>query len=201
MPLLACAALFPSGPALAQESQTLEITPFFGYQFGGDFEVFDSEFGVVDFEFEDSEVFGVAIDFPLNRYFQVEGLIFRQPSTLEIDEGIFGPAFELSDIDIDYFQANALWQGAWGQVKPYMSGGMGFAILSPDLPELDSETRFAFNFGAGVKTFFTPHVGLRLDSRLLFVMLPEDDEDVFCCESQDDGMSQVNFTLGVIFAF
>ena len=200
-PLLTCSALLCAAPTLAQDETSLEVTPFLGYDFGGGFEVFDFELGDVDFEIEDSVSYGVIVDFPISRSFQVEAMVLRQPTTLEVDEGLFGPSFELTDLDIDYLQAGILWQGALGQAKPFFTGGVGLARMNPDLPELDSETRFAFNFGGGVKTFFTPHFGLRFEGRLLVITLPEDDEALFCCEGEDNAITQGHVALGLVFAF
>lgn len=201
LPLIVCSALLWTSPALAQDDPALEITPFLGYDFGGSFEVFDFEFGAVDFELQDGESYGVIVDFPINRSFQVEAMVFRQPTTLEVDEGLFGPSFELTDIDIDYLQGGILWQGSLGQVKPFFGGGIGLARMNPDISELDSETRFAFNIGGGVKTFFTPHFGLRVEGRLLVISLPEEDEDLFCCRGEDNALAQGHVAVGLIFAF
>jgi opacity protein-like surface antigen len=198
---VACSVLLWAAPSLAQDKPAIEITPFLGYDFGGGFEVFDFEFGTVDFELQDGESYGVIVDFPISRSFQVEAMVFQQPTTLEIDSGIFGPSFEVSDLDIDYLQAGLLWQGSLGQVKPFFTAGVGLARMNPDIPELDSESRFAFNFGGGVKTFFTPHFGLRFEGRLLIITLPEDEEEFFCCEGEDDALSQGHVALGFIFAF
>ncbi|HUP24447.1 MAG TPA: outer membrane beta-barrel protein [Thermoanaerobaculia bacterium] len=199
--VLAGLALLGASPAWSQDQPSIEITPFLGYDFGGNFDVFDFEFGRVRFELEDGVSYGVIADFPISRSFQVEAIIFRQPTTLSIDEGLFGPRFELSDIEIDHLQAGLLWQGWRGQLKPFFSAGIGLARMNPDLPELDSETRFAFNFGGGIKTFFTPHFGLRLEGRLLVITLPEDDEDLFCCRGDDNGITQGHVAVGFIFAF
>jgi opacity protein-like surface antigen len=201
LPSLACSALLCAAPVQAQDKPSIEITPFLGYDFGGSFDVFDFEFGRVNFELQDGESYGVIVDFPISRTFQVEAMAFRQPTTLEIDEGFFGPSFELSDLDIDYLQAGLLWQGSLGQAKPFFTAGAGLARLNPDIPELDSETRFAFNLGGGVKTFFTPHFGLRFEGRLLVITLPEDNEELFCCRGEDDALSQGHVALGFIFAF
>jgi hypothetical protein len=188
-------------PLFAQDRPGVEVTPFLGYDFGGGFSVFDFELGDVDFELEDGASYGVVLDVPITRSFQVEAMVLRQPTTLEVDEGLFGPSFELTDLDIDYLMGGVLWQGALGQAKPFFSGGIGFARMNPDIPELDSETRLSFHLGGGVKTFFTPHFGLRFEGRLLVITLPEDDEDLFCCRGEDNAISQGHVAAGLIFAF
>jgi hypothetical protein len=202
---LLCSACLGASPVLAQDRPTIELTPFFGYTFGGSFDVFDFELGQVSFEVDDSQSYGLIVDFPISRSFQIEALVFRQASALTIDEGIFGPSFEVSDMNIDHFEAGVLWQGAWGQVQPFFTGGMGLAYLDPEVPSLDSETRFAFNFGGGVKTMFTQNFGLRAEGRWLLVTLPEDDNDPDCCYydyyGEGDVLSQGHFSLGLIFAF
>jgi hypothetical protein len=203
--LCVCAGLLAGAPLLAQNRPAVEVTPFFGYTFGGNFDVFDFELGQVTFEVDDSQSYGVIVDFPLSPNFQIEAMVFRQASALTIDEGIFGPSFEVSDMNIDHFEAGVLWQGAWGQVRPFFTGGMGLAYLDPEVPSLDSEARFAFNFGGGVKTMFNENFGLRAEARWLLVTLPEDDNDPNCCYydyyGDGDVLSQGHFSLGLIFAF
>ena len=55
-----------------------------------------------------------------------------------------------------------------GRVYGYFGLGAGASVLKTELNAgpSDSQTRFTGNFSAGMKAFFTPHFGFRLDGRL-----------------------------------
>jgi opacity protein-like surface antigen len=58
--------------------------------------------------------------------------------------------------------------GQGGQVRPYVTGGVGLMRVSADQSELFdrfSSNDFAVNFGGGIMAFFTDHVGIRGDLR------------------------------------
>lgn len=195
--------LATAAPGHAQRGGQFELTPFGSYTFGGSFEVFDFEFGRIDFELEDSAGYGVTLGIPINQSFSVEILVAQQPTELSIDEGLFANDFVLGDIDVDLLQGGVLWQGSMGQAKPFFVAGLGVARLSPDIPELDSETRPSFSIGGGVKTFFTPNFGLRFEGRLLVIALDEDNDNGFDCCRRDDSstITQGTASVGLIFAF
>lgn len=200
---LASIVLAGAGPADARAGGQFELAPFGSYHFGGNFEVFDFEFGEIDFELGDSAGYGVTLGIPISRSFSVEILAARQPTELTIDEGLFAQDFVLGDIDVDLLHGGILWQGSVGQAKPFFVAGLGLARLEPDLPELDSETLPSFNLGGGIKTFFTPNFGLRFEGRLLVIALDEEDgRDFRCCRRDDSStITQGMAAVGLIFAF
>lgn len=184
---LAFAAL--ATPSIAS-AQSVEITPFIGYRFGGDFETDSSFFlDTFDVEVEESASFGAMLDFSVTRNFQIELLFSRQES--ELVEGRGGGLFEpntdfiLFDIDVDYYHIGTLWQWTPGQVRPYVVFSLGATRLSPDAAGLDDETKFSTSFGTGLKLMFSRNVGIRLDARLFTTFIDEDDDD-FCFDDDDD---------------
>jgi hypothetical protein len=195
--LLLAAAL----SAGAQEKR-FEITPYASYLFGGSFDLFDFEFGRVDFELEEDAAFGVHFDIPISPSFQVELTYLKQDTTLQIDEGLFADDFPVADIEIDTFLVGILWQGTFGQVQPFFVGSVGLSDLSLDLPGTDNEVQPAFSIGGGVKTMFTENLGLRFEGRILGILIDEDERD-FCCRYYEDGQSitQGQVSAGLIFAF
>ena len=199
--LVVVAAGAGAGAASAQDKQ-FEITPYASYLFGGSFDLFDFELGVVDFELEEDAAFGLIVGIPITRSLQVELSYLQQRTELQIDEGLFEGVFTVADIDIDTYLAGILWQGTFGQVRPFFVAGLGVADLRIDVPDTDNEVRPALSLGGGVKTMFTPHLGLRFEGRIFAILLDEDD-DGRCCRRYDDGQSitQGQLTAGVIFAF
>ena len=56
-----------------------------------------------------------------------------------------------------------------GKVRPFLSGGLGMTIFSPDVQGASDLTRFALSGAIGVKAFnATERIGLRLQSRFWF---------------------------------
>ncbi|HVS14078.1 MAG TPA: outer membrane beta-barrel protein [Thermoanaerobaculia bacterium] len=186
----------------AQEKR-FEITPHASYLFGGGFELFDFEFGRVDFELDEDAAFGVHFDIPITRSLQVELSYLKQDTTLEIDEGLFAGNFPVADIEIDTYLAGILWQGTFGQVRPFFVASVGVSDLSLQIPGTDNEVQPAFSIGGGVKTMFTNNLGLRFEGRIFGIVIDDDDGGDFCCRRYEDGQSitQGQVSAGLIFAF
>ena len=198
------ATLLPA--ALSAQSNSVELTPHVGFRFGGSFDIQDFEFGDVDFDVEDSEAYGLTLDIPISRNFQIEVLYSVQQTELEIDQGLFAESFPLGDIDLEFYQVGALWQGYSGQLRPYASITGGVTRLEIDVAGTDSETRPSLTIGGGLKVFFSDNVGLRLDGRLFVTVLEDDDDfDDRCCRyyGDEDGetITQGQMSVGLIFAF
>jgi len=94
-------------------------------------------------------------------------------------------------------------------VRPYLGLGLGFGVLVPSI-DRPAETKLTFSIAGGVRTYFSPHVGLRFEARwapvYLFSTGPggyDCDPFYFVCTSRDTGhvIQQADFRLGVIFRF
>ena len=90
---------------------------------------------------------------------------------------------------------------------PYFTIGAGAARLDPHVAGTNAktETRFTATFGAGVKAFFTPNVGMRFEGRYYGTSLPDSDRG--SCDRRFDRCDNRNWlsngdvTGGLIFAF
>lgn len=196
-------ALLAASPAAAQK---FEITPFYGYQFGGDFEDrFDSDdFGDVDVD--EGETYGLFLNFALANFGAGEGgqieLMYNRQDT-ELQAGrLFGP--RLLDLELEYWHLGFLYQWAPGQVRPYLVVSLGATSLDPG--GAPSETRFSWSLGGGLKLMFNDHLGLRFDGRFYSTVVDEDDAvfcDPFGCFSHDNStfLTQFDVKGGIIFAF
>ena len=196
--LLLAVPLLLAAPAAAQR---VEITPFVGFQFAGEFE---DRFDVDDFndvDVEEGESYGVLVDFGLSRSSQIELLYSRQDTELREDR-LFG--LSLLELEIEYWHLGFLYQWGPGQVRPYLVLSLGATNLAP--VGFDDTTRFSWSAGGGVKLMFSEHVGFRADGRFYSTLIDEDD-DVFCdpfgCFSYDDStfFFQLDVKAGIVFAF
>ncbi len=213
----ACTLLALGLAVVPASAQTVELTPFVGYQFGGSF---DQDYEDDDFDFfddvdvEESESYGLMLNLGLTRSLQFELLYSRQETNLEEDSFL---GADLDDVEIEYFHGGVLWQWGDGQVHPYVvasAGGTRFTLADGD------DTRFSVGLGGGVKVMFNNHVGLRLDGRFYSTVIDDDDgffdddddffdDDVRCDRrgrncisfSDDEYLVQFDAKVGLVLRF
>lgn len=203
MPLVFCA------PALAQSESKLEITPFVGYRFGGDFRAVEQD---VRLDLEDSAGFGVLADYSLTDNLQLEFLWSRQSSELTAAETTVAPgddplSLNLFDMSVDYLHGGLLYGLTTETIEPYLAGGIGATIFNPDAQDISSETRFSASLAAGAKGFVNDNIGFRFEFRGFLTRVDSRQEDVFCnifgCTSFDRASTfwQMQIGGGVVIAF
>lgn len=196
--LLLTPLLFPA--ATHAQVVGFELTPYFGYQFGGSFETADRDFGRLDFDVDGSTALGLTFDIPVSRRLQVELLYFRHSTELELDEGLFDPGVPLGDVDLEFVHGGVVWQSIAGQVRPYFGATGGVTLVDSELG--GSETELSVSLAGGLKVLFTEHLGLRLDGRVFFSDLGEEPERGFCCRREEGAdLVQGQVAAGLILAF
>jgi hypothetical protein len=182
------------------QAQSLEVMPFGGYRFGGEF------FEVVTgrpIDADGAPAVGIVFDVPLSGGMQVEGLFTRQNAYVSL------PTLPLSSpsrsrITVDHWQGGGLQEFSGGRVRPFLTGLLG---LTRYADESGSEVRFTVGAGGGVKLFPLPHIGFRLESRLFATFLDADGRFVACTTGtclvsiNTDVAWQTEFTAGVIVRF
>jgi opacity protein-like surface antigen len=87
------------------------------------------------------------------------------------------------------------------RLRPFVFGGLGATFFSAD--DLESETKFSFGLGAGVKYFRWETIGIRAHFRYKPTMLNDEDAADFCdpfgfCQGT---LSQVEFAGGAVVRF
>jgi hypothetical protein len=182
-----------------------EITPFIGYQFGGDFIDRWSDDDTIDADIDESSNYGLMVNIGVIEGFQIELMYSRQDTELEqtrrLPEVLPSP-----DITVEYYHFGGLYQWRFDKVVPYVAGSLGATRFDPEF--LDSETKFSWSAGGGVKLMFNPHVGLRLDGRFFSTYI-ESNEEVYYSDYWDDYyryddktfLHQWNAKAGIVFAF
>ena len=168
-------------------SGTFEISPFYGYLFGGDYPSSGSTLRV---QVDDHATYGVSLGYFINSALQVEGRWARtQTGFVSRDDGHHhgdgsgSNDQRLEDLTIDYFMSYATFHFGHRRWVPYVTVGMGAAMLDPGplqiecvtepcLPlEGSTKTRFTTSVGGGVKYYANRHFGFRLDARGYFTYL------------------------------
>ncbi|HUJ18015.1 MAG TPA: hypothetical protein VL197_08475 [Nitrospirota bacterium] len=192
-------AAFTPIPAMAT---SLEVTPFAGYTWGGEFN--DSVTGET-LKVDETANYGVMVDFKQDEQSQIELYFSRQATQLKANERLFtgNPLF---DLDIEYFHVGGTYGMDSGKVRPFVVGSLGATHMVPKGPGLDALTKFSLSLGGGVKLFATDRVGLRLEGRW-FGTLFNGSGSAFCSSGacaisvQGDLFSQFTTNAGVFITF
>jgi hypothetical protein len=183
-------------------AQGVEVAPFGGYRFGGDFfEIITGQ----PVDLDGALALGVVVDVPISSGVQFEGLFTHQHAHVVVPGSLSRRPTEWR-MSVDHWQAGALQEFRRGPMRPFLTGTLG---LTRYAAEADSELRFSLSAGGGVKAFPTPHVGLRLDGRV-FATIVDAEGSVIACSSprgacfisiHADVVWQAEFTAGVTFKF
>lgn len=188
-------ALLVAAPARAQ---SVQITPFVGYAFGG---------SVRDTVLEQSRSFDAALDyggslnFSISPTWRFEALYSRQATELG-GEGL-SPSF---DVTIERYLAGFQEEKGEGNVRWFGTVWFGATRFVPGLGDFGSETKFSAAVGLGVKTFPVKNVGLRLEARGFYTLV-KGEGGAFCANGtclfafSGTGLWQGDVSAGLILAF
>jgi hypothetical protein len=190
--------------APAAVAQSVEISPFGGYRFGGDpFEVVAGRALDIDY----APALGLTIDFPLSGGMQIEGFFSHQRASVPlVVEGALGGPARLG-ISVDHWQVGGLQEfGAAWRTRPFLTGMLGLTRYGIGA---DNEIRFSAGAGGGVKLFPTSHFGIRLDGRALVTILDAGGTALACGSRSGtclvalhvDAAWQAEFTAGLLVRF
>ncbi|HTO74475.1 MAG TPA: outer membrane beta-barrel protein [Thermoanaerobaculia bacterium] len=206
--VFAVAAAFAAPCLFAQLREgTVEIEPFAGYLWGGQFDrgttsIFDQKVDV-----EDHFTYGGRIGYNLTSLVEFEAMFQRTETNFETHTSSSGPIFgppgqtvRLGQLDIDYYMGYTTFNFGHGRAVPYVSFGLGAARLDPNVataPGASTDTRFTSSVAGGLKVFFNPHFGMRFDGRYFGTVL----NDHGCNCSHSTWLSNWSTTGGILFAF
>lgn len=187
---------------------TVEINPFAGYLFGGQFgRSFDDDFDRHSrLQVDDEAVYGGRLGFNITSLFEIEFEYAQSETELVFDgRDDFAPDDRIGDLRFQYFMGYATFNFGRGRAVPYFTIGSGAANIKPRIAGVptDSDTRYTAGIGGGVKYFFNPHFALRFDGRAYSSYLG--DSGVICGSSS--ACTQTNWVTngaangGIILAF
>jgi hypothetical protein len=195
------------GHAAALSAQGFEITPLYGYRFGGDFFELLSRRPL---DIDGAPSFGVVVDVPTSELFQVEGLFTHQHANALVP--VFPSGAPVSwQFDVDHWQGGGLQEYDIGRpkVRPFLTGTLGLTRYAGNG---QNEIRFTLAAGGGVKLFPSRHVGLRLDGRT-YMTFADADVTLFACSTIGPNAGncllgfnanlvwQLEFTAGLVVKF
>ena len=192
---------------------TVEISPFAGYLFGGEFARGTTSAFDFTVETDDDATYGLRLGYNITENFELEAQWSRTETEFVTDDDeLFGDdGNELGNLDIDYFLGYMTFNFGHRRAVPYVTVGAGAARLDPDIPFSNArrDTRFTGSLGVGVKVFVNPHFGFRFDGRGYATSLGDRDRrDRFCndddffddCDDRE-WLTNGEISGGLIFAF
>lgn len=191
----------PDALAQGQSSDTpaIQIAPFVGYQFGGSIfsETFDRKFS-----FKSGLSWGGTVDFAIGETWRVEAYYSRQDTDLHSA----GLADASLDVKVERLMVGIQEEKGEGSVKFFGTFLIGATRYTPANGSLSSDTRFSAALGLGIKSFFTPNIGLRFESHAFYTSV-QSGGGVFCTAGfcvfnyNGSGIWQGDVAAGLIIAF
>ncbi len=141
-----------------------EVSPFFGYQYGGKHDLSEGEINI-----SSAPDYGVIISFPVKETPGLRAEIYysRQETELHYQESSFQPMTKLFSMASNYFLAGGAYEEDLGTFTPVGLLAVGVAYLDPQDPGYVGEWFLSACLGFGFKTYFSERVGLRVQGRLL----------------------------------
>jgi len=177
--VVAVAMLAPI-PALAQQANSnltqFSIAPFIGYRGGGSF---TEDTTGAKLKLDPAQSYGLVADIRVTRETEVELLWSRQRTQLKADVPVTVPLFYSN---VDYYHIGGTFLFATEGVQPFFVATIGATRFSPQQAGLESDTKFSFGAGGGVRIPLTRNFGFRLEGRAYGTVL-SNDSAVFCSGS------------------
>ena len=161
---MALAVCLLGGFMASAEAQTVEVSPFVGYRFGGDlYEVYTG----AALDIDGAATVGGVVDVFVDRGVSFSFVYAHQDAMIETEDS-WGEASDFGRISIDHWHAGGTQEFGAGGVRPFLIGTIGLTRFGAPG---DSEVRFSTAAGGGVKLMPTRHLGVRLDGRVYAVFM------------------------------
>jgi opacity protein-like surface antigen len=184
---------------------TMEVEPFYGYLWGGQFARGTTQAFSTRVDVADHATYGVRLGYNVTSKFELEAQASRTDTHfVGHGEDIFGSSPELGTLRVDYLLGYLTFNFGHSRAVPYVTLGGGVARLDPSIPDVatSSTTRGTGSLGAGLKYFVNPHFGLRFDGRVYATYLSSSDEcGHFDRCDNSHYLTNGNVTGGIILAF
>ena len=186
--------------AVQVSAQTLEIAPFAGYRFGGDFYELTTNRTV---DTDGAGSFGLIGNVRLSGDLFFEAFFTHQEAHVTIPSNVTQQRSRVR-VTVNHFQAGGLRELQPGRVRPFLTGTVGLTHYEA---EGDDEVRFSLAAGGGVKLYPVRHFAVRFDGRVFATIVDADADALFCspgiCFGSFDvtAMWQAEFTAAIVIAF
>jgi opacity protein-like surface antigen len=182
--------------AVPAQAVTFEVTPFVGTRVGGEFDDVQTPL-ISEVEIDDGASAGLIFNVNFGDNWQLEVSGSRQSTELIVKGSLEGSI----DADVDYYHIGGGYQffDSSSDWRPFVTVSLGSTNFDPD-GDIDSESKFSFGLGGGVKYHFNDRLGVRFQGRWVSTEVNEDDEvwcDPFFCYQVEDTNFVNQFEVGV----
>ena len=141
--------------------RVVELGYTYNYQFGGKtYAYYTSGYSEIQVSDSDSHAFTLSVPTKWNTRLE---LYFSNQSTSLSGDRSFG---EL-DVAIRYYQIGVVKEIPKGKLIPYGAFSLGAVEINPTGNSYDDVWKFAVTLGGGIKYYFTPKLGLKLEARMM----------------------------------
>jgi opacity protein-like surface antigen len=188
------------GPTEAA-APVFEITPLVGYSIGGGFG--EASTGQ-SLDLDEGAHYGLSLGLKYDEQSLVEVFYSHQETSFIPNANVFG--INEFDLNVEYLHFAGTHIVTTEGVMPFVTLSVGATRFDPDSSGFDSEIKFSFSVGGGVRYFFSEHVGFKLEGRGYGTILSSDNE-IFCRNNQclvvndSESLWQFQGTAGLIMAF
>jgi hypothetical protein len=201
-----CAANFTLAQEVGADITKLpfELTPYIGYQAGGEFSIADTDEnahvpGQVDY--------ALAFNFRGDAETQYQVFYSRQPGHMDATSAFPNGV----DVDIHYLHfGGAVRVDPGSFLEPYIVGTVGATLFSPNIPSTHDKQVFSVGFGAGLRVPVARQFSILMEARGFLSFMPSGGS-LFCssgdtgtgCRIHGSGSTFAQYALlvGAAFAF
>jgi len=139
------------------QAQVFEVSPFFGYRFGGTAQTISEH----DTDLQAGCAYGLSLDYaPRGSEMKLELFWSRQDSGVDLD-GAGGPGH--LDLTVDQIMLGGAYEVGQGRLRETVTVLLGATVFSPESGETDA--RFGAAIGLGVKYYLLKNLAFRADLR------------------------------------
>lgn len=182
--------------------QQFEIAPFAGYLFTSNLQTLDGELKI-----NNSFDYGAALDIRISDDLMIELLYNRMDTEVGLRKEYYNITDYLFDMSVEYFQGGVQVETETGRFRPFAVFTIGATYFSPNDYSYESDWKFSFTAGGGIKYYFTDNLGIRAQWRFL-VPIYLSSAAIFCNDgycgiiiSGGTYLLQYDLTAGLVVGF
>ena len=142
--------------------QSVEVVPYVGYMFASKLNTVEGEI-IID----NGVNYGLIFDAKVDKEVIVKLMYNRLYTKVQIIEEPFNTIKNSFNMKVEYFQGGAQFELEEGRFRPFGAFTIGAALFNPASEDINSEWRFPFTVGGGIKYYFFKKIGMRLQWRFL----------------------------------
>ncbi len=191
------------------EPGAFQISPFFGYGFGGDFDSkydrhHDDWFGDGAIELDDDAIWGIRAGVGVARGIGIEFQVSHMPTSFsDGGEDFFDSDTKLADVDLINIHTSLMFDLTRGPVVPYVGFGIGGSLFNVE--NGSDKTRFSASLAGGLNIRINRNLYFRGEIRGYGILIDSNDcyyydgyYDYYC-NNNDEYLSILEMSVGLSF--